>query len=560
MRTDARVVPDLSTVMERREYHCKKCRVHGIEVPLKGHKGKCPWDKCGCDGCLQVVSYRRQHVHDGRAMTASDVINIANLSRKAGRPATESTTAQTTRRQEARGVRNTAMYRALNKSMEELAHHTPTVHPIHHIKKAVLDFTEQQSRSKGKATPHNKHDKYSYLPTAIYQSYPVKSGSCRREAEAYPRPGSSHQSEAYPRPGSSHQSEAYPRPGSSHQSEAYPRPGSSHQSEAYPRPGSSHQSEAYPRPGSSYQSEAYPRPGSSHQSEAYPRPGSSYQSEAYPRPGSSHQSEAYPRPGSSHQSEAYPRPGSSHQSEAYPRPGSSRQADVDDDVRTLTEMFPGAQENLGLSLLYEIRGNADNMEQAVGNLIAIMSGPTTPSPKRNCPPRLTRLSNIFPEVGKGILKAVSQQADNTPSAVETILRLCYSPDTRPAASSIGPTPVCAGPRGKRKAQRLDFGSSSEVQYTPGCRTPRARAPSGRVVNFNRDVESALQAAEEAENTSGGGTYTITPTRTPTVPAEDRRTPVKKRVIACKQCGTSCDRLAKFCHECGGQLSNRSHRY
>eukprot|EP00058_Branchiostoma_floridae_P025041 XP_002610531.1 hypothetical protein BRAFLDRAFT_65698 [Branchiostoma floridae] len=484
--------------MERREYHCKKCRVHGIEVPLKGHKGKCPWDKCGCDGCLQVVSYRRQHVHDGRAMTASDVINIANLSRK-GRPATESATAQTTRRQEARGVRNTAMYRALNKSMEELAHHTPTVHPIHHIKKAVLDFTEQQSRSKGKATPHNKHDKYTYVPTAIYQSYPVKYGSCHREAEAYPRPGSSHQSEAYP------------------------------------------------------------RPGSSHQSEAYPRPGSSSQSEAYPRPGSSHQSEAYPRPGSSHQSEAYPRPGSSHQSEAYPRPGSSRQADVDDDVRTLTEMFPGAQENLGLSLLYEIRGNADNMEQAVGNLIAIMSGPTTPSPKRNCPPRLTRLSNIFPEVGKGILKAVSQQADNTPSAVETVLRLCYSPDTRPAASSIGPTPVCAGPRGKRKAQRLDFGSSSEVQYTPGCRTPRARAPSGRVVNFNRDVESALQAAEEAENTSGGGTYTITPTRTPTVPAEDRRTPVKKRVIACKQCGTSCDRLAKFCHECGGQLSNRSHR-
>eukprot|EP00058_Branchiostoma_floridae_P021963 XP_002607453.1 hypothetical protein BRAFLDRAFT_69878 [Branchiostoma floridae] len=81
--------------MERKEYHCKKCRVHGVKVPQE----KCPWEKCGC-----------QHVHDGRAMTAAEVIGIANLTRK-GRPVTDSATAKTSRRQEARGVRNTEMYR-----------------------------------------------------------------------------------------------------------------------------------------------------------------------------------------------------------------------------------------------------------------------------------------------------------------------------------------------------------------------------------------------------------------------------------------------------------------
>eukprot|EP00058_Branchiostoma_floridae_P022031 XP_002607521.1 hypothetical protein BRAFLDRAFT_69952 [Branchiostoma floridae] len=44
-------------IMERKEYHCKKCRVHGVKVP----RGKCPREKCGCDRGLQVVGFRCQH-------------------------------------------------------------------------------------------------------------------------------------------------------------------------------------------------------------------------------------------------------------------------------------------------------------------------------------------------------------------------------------------------------------------------------------------------------------------------------------------------------------------
>eukprot|EP00058_Branchiostoma_floridae_P002224 XP_002587712.1 hypothetical protein BRAFLDRAFT_94615 [Branchiostoma floridae] len=57
--------------MERKEYHCKKCRVHGVKVP----QGKCPWEKCGCDGCLQVVSYRRQHIPNDEIADTSFIIS-----------------------------------------------------------------------------------------------------------------------------------------------------------------------------------------------------------------------------------------------------------------------------------------------------------------------------------------------------------------------------------------------------------------------------------------------------------------------------------------------------
>ncbi|CAH1242379.1 Hypp6636 [Branchiostoma lanceolatum] len=85
------------------------------------------------------------------------------------------------------------------------------------------------------------------------------------------------------------------------------------------------------------------------------------------------------------------------------------------------------------------------MDSAVDQLISILK-PTTPSPKRSCPPRLTRLSTIFPTVDRAILAAVNQQAENTPSAVETVMRLFYSPDIRP-------TPICApGGRSKRRGR------------------------------------------------------------------------------------------------------------
>ncbi|KAI8518868.1 hypothetical protein Bbelb_021250 [Branchiostoma belcheri] len=77
-----------TATMERKEYQCKKCRVHGVDAPIKGHKGICPWQHCACKDCEQVSSYRRQHVMDGREraapkeMRACDVIGIANMTRK----------------------------------------------------------------------------------------------------------------------------------------------------------------------------------------------------------------------------------------------------------------------------------------------------------------------------------------------------------------------------------------------------------------------------------------------------------------------------------------------
>ncbi|CAH1263539.1 DMRTB1 [Branchiostoma lanceolatum] len=539
----------LASSMERKEYQCKKCRVHGVDIPLKGHKGKCPWEQCACEGCEQVKSYRRQHMHDGRAMTAVEVIDIANMKR-GEKPKKQSAKDKVTSKQQARGVRNTELYRALNRSMEELAQSTPTVHPAHHLRKACLDFSAEsksKSKSKGKATPP---DKYSYVSTAVYKSYPVGSGSSHRQD--YPRPGSSRQDD-FPRPSSSYEGN-YPRPGSSRQDD-FPRPSSSYEGN-YPRPGSSRQDD-FPRPSSSYE-DNYPRPGSSRQDD-FPRPSSSYEDD-YPRPGSSRQDDFprpsssyednYPRPGSSRQDD-FPRPSSSYEDD-YPRPGSSRQADMDDDVRRLTEMFPGAQQSLGLSLLYDIRATAGNMDSTVDQLIGILK-PTTPSPKRSCPPRLTRLSTIFPKVDRGILAAVSQQAENTPSAVETVMRLFHSPDIRP-------TPVCApGGRSKRRGRVL-FGGS-EVKHTPGWRTPRREEETvGKVVNFNKTVEAALQAAEEAQEISGGATYSITRTEVPSCSTQGRPTPVKKRIVTCKQCGEMCDRRQKFCHACGGIISNREERY
>eukprot|EP00058_Branchiostoma_floridae_P027255 XP_002612746.1 hypothetical protein BRAFLDRAFT_97274 [Branchiostoma floridae] len=63
----------------------------GPELEFNGG-GKCPWEKCGCDGCLQVVSYRRQHVHDGRAITAAEesreiVLGLRLVSRRRNDPA-----------------------------------------------------------------------------------------------------------------------------------------------------------------------------------------------------------------------------------------------------------------------------------------------------------------------------------------------------------------------------------------------------------------------------------------------------------------------------------------
>ncbi|KAI8517600.1 hypothetical protein Bbelb_036170 [Branchiostoma belcheri] len=108
-----------TATMERKEYQSKKCRVHGVDAPLKGHKGICPWQHCACNDCEQVSSYRRQHVMDGRErtapkeMTACDVIDIANMTREDS--GTTSSAAKGAQKQQARGVKNTKIYEARNR-------------------------------------------------------------------------------------------------------------------------------------------------------------------------------------------------------------------------------------------------------------------------------------------------------------------------------------------------------------------------------------------------------------------------------------------------------------
>ncbi|KAI8490466.1 hypothetical protein Bbelb_317340 [Branchiostoma belcheri] len=143
----------LARTMDRKEYQCKRCRILGKDVLLKGHKGNCPWQQCMCDGCEQLVNYRAQHRADGRAnaMTAAEIIGIANLTRRSS--STLSATTKTSKKQEARGVRNQEMYSRLNKSMEQLVQKTSTVHPVHHLRKAIIDFSAEQSGKTKTGTP-----------------------------------------------------------------------------------------------------------------------------------------------------------------------------------------------------------------------------------------------------------------------------------------------------------------------------------------------------------------------------------------------------------------------
>ncbi|KAI8493142.1 hypothetical protein Bbelb_291460 [Branchiostoma belcheri] len=79
--------------------------------------------------------------------------------------------------------------------------------------------------------------------------------------------------------------------------------------------------------------------------------------------------------------------------------------------------------------------------------------------------------------------------------------------------------------------RAEFGS--EVKYTPGKRTPKYKTPgTSAVINFNRDLDSALRGAEEAETNSGGGAYSIVPEAAASPPRRQtpRKTPVKKRSV------------------------------
>eukprot|EP00058_Branchiostoma_floridae_P021985 XP_002607475.1 hypothetical protein BRAFLDRAFT_69907 [Branchiostoma floridae] len=86
---------------DKREYTCKRCRVHGVVVAVKGHKRQCHWKYCQCPGCQQVTSYRQEHASEinakrevGSDMSVADVINIANFGRSIGATKPTSTSAK----------------------------------------------------------------------------------------------------------------------------------------------------------------------------------------------------------------------------------------------------------------------------------------------------------------------------------------------------------------------------------------------------------------------------------------------------------------------------------
>ncbi|CAH1240855.1 Hypp6125 [Branchiostoma lanceolatum] len=89
-----------------------ECRTNGVETPLKGHKGNCPWQHCVCDACEQLSIHRRQHMLGQRAttndITACDVIGIANIRRR-NSGQTTSTAKKVAQKQQSRGVRKTEM-------------------------------------------------------------------------------------------------------------------------------------------------------------------------------------------------------------------------------------------------------------------------------------------------------------------------------------------------------------------------------------------------------------------------------------------------------------------
>ncbi|KAI8503701.1 hypothetical protein Bbelb_186720 [Branchiostoma belcheri] len=140
--------------MDRKEYQCKRDTRATV---------------LGSSACVTDVgssSTIGPNTAEGRAnaMTAAEVIGIANLTRRSS--STLSATTKTSKKQEARGVRNQEMYSRLNKSMEQLVQKTPTLHPVHHLRKAILDFSAEQSGKTKTGT-----DKYTFRQTSLYTSY-----------------------------------------------------------------------------------------------------------------------------------------------------------------------------------------------------------------------------------------------------------------------------------------------------------------------------------------------------------------------------------------------------
>ncbi|KAI8488150.1 hypothetical protein Bbelb_342680 [Branchiostoma belcheri] len=151
-------------------------------------------------------------------------------------------------------------------------------------------------------------------------------------------------------------------------------------------------------------------------------------------------------------------------------------------------------------------------------------------------------------VDSAILRSVVKKSEDTPTAIRTVLAL-YSPS--PTSES---TPVPGRPHTKRR-RALEFSRHRLTPVLsntrPDPRTPN-KQPQPQLINFNKDLNIAEQAAARAEQSSGGGCYKVK--------GANRKTPVKKRITACKGCGAPVDRKFKYCPNCGLPLTNRQDRY
>ncbi|KAI8516400.1 hypothetical protein Bbelb_049810 [Branchiostoma belcheri] len=99
----------------------------------------------------EVASFRQEeHARDQFQLRQSEISD--------GEP----TTLSAAEKQVARGVRNKDFYEKLNKSMEEYAKESPGIHPMLHMRKAILGATKE------KPMPY-REGKYTFVDTSLYK-------------------------------------------------------------------------------------------------------------------------------------------------------------------------------------------------------------------------------------------------------------------------------------------------------------------------------------------------------------------------------------------------------